>query len=179
MDTNAKTWENVFRKRQMLFEQALGNDKPKNFTLPRSRRSKENDSQRSHITEFFDNLPLTSLNSTVSNDSQPMKLTSDEAVVKDPPTTVEPLQIEDNTQHYQIPFPITSSSSAISAESPQSTTTVTDVTEVKHRPRVKPRRRNTFTSGYVPIRFRDNPQSTSNPVIHLSLIHISEPTRPY
>ena len=31
---------------------------------------------------FFDNFPLTSLNSTVSNDSQPMKLTSDEAVVK-------------------------------------------------------------------------------------------------
>ena len=32
MDTNAsntKTWENEFRKRQMLFEQVTGNDKPK------------------------------------------------------------------------------------------------------------------------------------------------------
>ena len=27
--SNTKTWENVFRKRQMLFEQATGNDKPK------------------------------------------------------------------------------------------------------------------------------------------------------
>ena len=32
--------------------------------------------------EFFQNLPLTSTNSTVSNDSQLTKLTSDETVVK-------------------------------------------------------------------------------------------------
>ena len=32
--------------------------------------------------EYFDNLPVASPNSTVPNNSQPMKLTSDEAVVK-------------------------------------------------------------------------------------------------
>ena len=208
-------------RRKQFFKQAAGNDKLKNTNLPILRRRRENDLPRSHNTESIQNLPLKSTNSTFSNDSQPTKVTTDETVVKYPPTAVEPLQSKDNSQHHQIPSSITSSCSTVSTTSPRSTatpqstctTTVTDVNEVKPVPIVKPRRRN---KDYVSVQFRDNPQSTSNLVIlpvipvsttvsrnsspnitsrlssdenivedktdtiqNLSLIHISEPTRPY
>lgn len=183
LDTDAnhgrpRTWENVFHNRKNFFETATGNKETS--TLPR--RKKDPHLPRRHITEYFQNLSLEPTSSTVSSDAQHTKHTSDETEVKQPPTvlpkqkrnidffTVEQQQVRDNPQHYEISSPITSTSSAISTKSPQSTTTATDVTEVKLTPIVKPRRRNTLPSGYVPGKYRDNLQSTHNlhPVIPVS-----------